>query len=82
MTAVAVSHAGRRRGNGGGCASSDSYNPQAVLRGLELLGRHLAMFTDKTISKTTIENMTDAEIADYVRCQNGSETAFHDCLLR
>ncbi len=37
-------------------------NPQAVLKGAELLGRHLAMFTDKTINKTTIESMTDDEI--------------------
>jgi hypothetical protein len=44
------------------CESSDSYNPQAVLRGLELLGRHLAMFTDKTVNKHTVEDLTDAEI--------------------
>ena len=37
-------------------------NPNAVLKGAELLGRHLAMFTDKTINKTTIEDLTDAEI--------------------
>ena len=43
--------------------------PHAALKGLELLGRHLAMFTDKTIHRTTIEDLTDAEIdaklADY-----------------
>ena len=44
------------------CQGEDGYNPQAALKGLELLGRHLAMFTDKTINKTTIETMTDAEI--------------------
>ena len=53
------------------CESSDNYNPQAVLRGLELLGRHLAMFTDKTVNKHTVEDLTDEEIeaklAEYER---------------
>ena len=44
------------------CQAEDGYNPHAALKGLELLGRHLAMFTDKTINRTTIEDLTDAEI--------------------
>ncbi len=44
------------------CQGVDAYNPQAALKGLELLGRHLAMFTDKLVSKTTVEAMTDAQI--------------------
>ncbi len=39
------------------------FNPTAVLKGAELLGRHLAMFTDKTINKHQIEELTDDEIA-------------------
>ncbi len=46
------------------CQGQDGYNPQAALKGLELLGRHLAMFTDKTINKHQIEELTDSEIAD------------------
>ncbi len=29
------------------CKMASDYNPNAVLKGAELLGRHLAMFTDK-----------------------------------
>ena len=29
------------------CKTASDYNPNAVLKGAELLGRHLAMFTDK-----------------------------------
>jgi len=29
------------------CKMASGYNPNAVLKGAELLGRHLAMFTDK-----------------------------------
>ncbi len=46
-------------------------NPNAVLKGAELLGRHLAMFTDKTENRLTFENLTDEEldeqIAEYER---------------
>ena len=45
------------------CQGEEGYNPQAALKGLELLGRHLAMFTDKTINKHQIEDLTDSEIA-------------------
>ena len=45
------------------CQGKEGYNPQAALKGLELLGRHLAMFTDKTINKHQIEDLTDSEIA-------------------
>ena len=45
------------------CESSDNYNPQAVLRGLELLGRHLAMFTDKTVNRNTLATLSDEELA-------------------
>jgi len=45
------------------CQGEDHRNPQAALKGLELLGRHLAMFTDKTINKHQIEELTDSEIA-------------------
>lgn len=38
-------------------------NPQAALKGLELLGRHLAMFTDKTLNKHSFDDLTDEEIA-------------------
>ncbi len=32
------------------CKTASDYNPNAVLKGAELLGRHLAMFTDnKTV---------------------------------
>ncbi len=44
------------------CKTDADYNPQAALKGLELLGRHMAMFTDKTINKTTVEAMTDEQI--------------------
>ena len=44
------------------CRGEDHRNPQAALKGLELLGRHLAMFTDKTINKHWVENLTDEEI--------------------
>ena len=44
------------------CQGKEGYNPQAALKGLELLGRHLAMFTDKTINKHQIEDLTDKEI--------------------
>ena len=44
--------------------SEERHNPQAALKGLELLGRHMAMFTDKVVSRTTIEGMTDEQIAD------------------
>ncbi len=46
------------------CQGAEHRNPQAALKGLELLGRHLAMFTDKTINKHQIEELTDSEIAD------------------
>ena len=44
------------------CQKEDGYNPQAALKGLELLGRHLAMFTDRTDNRHTFEHLTDAEV--------------------
>ena len=41
-------------------------NPNAVLKGAELLGRHLAMFTDRLLSTVTI-NMEDDELDAHVR---------------
>ncbi len=46
------------------CQGAEHRNPQAALKGLELLGRHLAMFTDKTINKHLVEELTDSEITD------------------
>ncbi len=45
-------------------ARAYKFDAAAVLKGAELLGRHLAMFTDKTINKHQIEELTDSEIAD------------------
>ena len=54
-----------RRGTG------EHSNPNAVLKGVELLGRHLAMFTDKVDTRLTLENLSDEEldeqIAEYER---------------
>ena len=44
------------------CRSEEHRNPQAALKGLELLGRHLAMFTDRTDNRHTFEHLTDAEV--------------------
>jgi phage terminase small subunit len=61
------------------CESEENYNPQAALKGLELLGRHLAMFTDKTINRHTVEDLTDAEIeaklAEYDKRQTTPRSA-------
>ena len=37
-------------------------NPQAALKAAELLGRHLAMFTDKVDTRHSYENLTDEEL--------------------
>jgi len=37
-------------------------NPQAALKAAELLGRHLAMFTDKVENRHSYENLTDEEL--------------------
>ena len=51
--------------------SGENSNPAAVLKGAELLGRHLAMFTDKLESKHSTARLTDEElderIADFER---------------
>ncbi len=49
------------RGEGG--------NPNAVLKGAELLGRHLAMFTDKAVVDVNhgLQEMTDAELEAHAR---------------
>ena len=44
-------------------------NPNAVLKGAELLGRHLAMFTDKSVVDLNhgLQEMTDAELEAHAR---------------
>ncbi len=47
------------------CQAEDGYNPQAVLKGLELLGRHLALFTDKvdqTIRQPVVYSADDERL--------------------
>ena len=46
----------------GDLAPAYKFNAIAVLKGSELLGRHLAMFTDKLVTKNAIEDMTDEEV--------------------
>jgi len=46
----------------GEMAPAYKFNATAVLKGSELLGRHLAMFTDKLVTKNAVEDMTDEEI--------------------
>ena len=46
----------------GDLAPAYKFNATAVLKGSELLGRHLAMFTDKLVTKNAVEDMTDEEI--------------------
>ena len=43
-------------------APAYKFEASAVLKGAELLGRHLAMFTDKTENRHTVENLTDEEL--------------------
>ncbi len=49
--------------------TGDDANPNAVLKGAELLGRHLAMFTDKAVVDVNhgLQEMTDAELEAHVR---------------
>ena len=44
-------------------------NPNAVLKGAELLGRHLAMFTDKAVVDVNhgLQEMTDTELEAHAR---------------
>ncbi len=44
-------------------------NPNAVLKGAELLGRHLAMFTDKAVVDMNhgLQDMTDTELEAHAR---------------
>ncbi len=44
-------------------------NPNAVLKGAELLGRHLAMFTDKVVADVNhgLQEMTDDALEAYTR---------------
>ena len=44
-------------------------NPNAVLKGAELLGRHLAMFTDKSTVDLNhgLQEMTDGELEAHAR---------------
>ena len=44
------------------CKQADTYNANAVLKGAELLGRHLAMFTDKVDTRLTLETLSDEEL--------------------
>ena len=44
------------------CREEETRNPQAALNGLELLGRHLAMFTDRTINRNIVEDMSEADL--------------------
>ena len=46
----------------GKIAPAYKFEANAVLKGLELLGRHLAMFTDKLETKNAVEDMTDEEL--------------------
>ncbi len=46
----------------GDLAPAYKFNATAVLKGSELLGRHLAMFTDKLVTKNAVEDMTDEEL--------------------
>ncbi len=46
----------------GEIAPAYKFDAAAVLKGAELLGRHLAMFTDKLVTKNAVEDMTDEEI--------------------
>ncbi len=48
------------------CRGDEHRNPQAALKGLELLGRHLAMFTDKTENRNIVENLTDEELDEQI----------------
>ncbi len=44
------------------CQSEEHYNAASALKGLELLGRHLAMFTDKTVNRNLVEDMTEEQL--------------------
>ena len=46
----------------GDLAPAYKFNATAVLKGSELLGRHLAMFTDKLVTKNALEDLTDEEV--------------------
>ncbi len=46
----------------GEIAPAYKFDAAAVLKGAELLGRHLAMFTDKLETKNAVEDMTDEEL--------------------
>ena len=46
----------------GDVARAYKFNATAVLKGLELLGRHLAMFTDKVETRDAFAHMSDEEI--------------------
>ena len=46
----------------GEIAPAYKFDAAAVLKGAELLGRHLAMFTDKLVTKNAVEDMTDEEL--------------------
>ena len=47
-------------------APAYKFEASAVLKGAELLGRHLAMFTDKTENRHTVENLTDEELDEQI----------------
>lgn len=51
------------------CGTGEHANPQAVLKGAELLGRHFAMFTDKAVVDVNhgLQDMTDAELEAHAR---------------
>ncbi len=46
----------------GEIAPAYKFDAAAVLKGSELLGRHLAMFTDKLVTKNALEDLTDEEV--------------------
>lgn len=46
----------------GEIAPAYKFEASAVLKGAELLGRHLAMFTDKVDSRVTVQNLSDEEL--------------------
>jgi len=63
------------RANIARCQSDDYYNPQAALKGLELLGRHLAMFTDKTVNRHQVEDMTEEQLNAELARLSGADNA-------
>ncbi len=56
--------------------TGEDSNPTAALKAAELLGRHLAMFTDKTENRNIVENLTDEELDEQIaEYEHGSPAA-------